>query len=245
MAGETTFGDLGLHFPLFEAPVSNASHYHGIATCSLCGTSGRHCFSCGISAYVDVVCPRCQSDNVCQGCDVAEGACATCGAAFKLALGPHDWPLACYDCLRAGRATLTKDSEFGMISRTEALSGRTHGVPGLATTMFETVPTGDEDWVAVLVPRDHLTELVRTPGYNTWQGECWLFCCRRPMIFCGEWKSADFDRHAPAGGALALAESMVTEDESGSWQGVFPDALSFYVFRCGTCGKSRAHTDID
>ena len=246
--GEKTFGDLGLDFPLFEAPVSSTSDYAGVAACCLCGAKEAHCFRFGIGSRIELACPRCQAENVCRGDEIGEEPCGSCGADLDEALG-DDELLSCYDCLRAGRATFTQDTEFGMVSREEALSGRTHGVPGLATTMFETVATGDleggEQWVAALVPREHLAELIRTPRYSTWQGESWLFCCRSPMIYCGEWRASDFERQAPDGDAVALAKSMVAADESRYWNDVFPDRLSFYVFRCAACGQRRAHTDSD
>ena len=64
--------------------------------------------------------------------------------------------------------------------------GVTHGVPGLSTDQFETVPIDpEEDWYGVRVPGEHLWELLRTPGFHSWQGERWLFCCRQPMTYLG------------------------------------------------------------
>ena len=44
---EVTFHDLSIPFPLFEAPVSDAADYVGIARCSLCHKEGVHCFQLG------------------------------------------------------------------------------------------------------------------------------------------------------------------------------------------------------
>jgi uncharacterized protein CbrC (UPF0167 family) len=39
-----TFADLGIPFPLFEAPAKEASEYKGLGRCKLCGTGQAHCF---------------------------------------------------------------------------------------------------------------------------------------------------------------------------------------------------------
>lgn len=40
----TTFAELGIPFPLFEAPTSEASDYVGLSSCRLCEVKSRHCF---------------------------------------------------------------------------------------------------------------------------------------------------------------------------------------------------------
>ncbi len=51
-----TFADLGIPFPLFEAPTTEASDYAGVATCRLCGGKGCHCFEVG---HLILSCPTC------------------------------------------------------------------------------------------------------------------------------------------------------------------------------------------
>lgn len=240
----TTFADLGIAFKLFEAPVEDASDYIGVQNCDLCGLSDRHCFRCGVGAYIKTNCSKCGLRKFVQGCDAFGAQCDQCGSKLLDQTGPEEHPLVCFDCLRSGQASITKDTEFGMVTYQEASKGQTHGVPGLTTTMFETVPTGDGEWMAAKVPSEHLTELTRTPGYHSWQGDIWLFCCKTPMVFCGEWKQPDFEAQAADGDALSLARSMVAVDEHRYWGDAFPDQLSFYVFRCQQCDGRRAHTDM-
>jgi hypothetical protein len=57
-----------------------------------------------------------------------------------------DQIVACYSCLRQGRAAITKDTELGMVSWEQAFEGVTHGIPGLAHPDFELVPK-ENDWV--------------------------------------------------------------------------------------------------
>ena len=197
-----TFKELGLDFPLFEAPVEEASGYIGEETCDICGNTTQHTFD---TMEEDV----------------------------------------CYTCLRSRKASITKDTEFGMVGREEAERGRSHGIPGLTTDMFPVVPTDDPEWQAAVIPSEHLWELVSTPSYSTWQGDRWLFCCARPMVYLGPWTREAFQKAAPDGDAYKEAAGMVGSDEVSYWKGQFPDGLSFYVFRCATCDKRRAHCDID
>ena len=131
-----------------------------------------------------------------------------------------------------------------MVTRTEAQAGRTHGVPNLETKMFPVVPNGS-GWSAAVIPSEYLWELIATPSYSTWQGENWLFCCSRPMVYVGPWMREDFERVASDGDAYREAVDMVHSEEVRYWEGRFPDVLSFYVFRCAECGKRRAHCDND
>ena len=59
----TTFAELGVPFPLFEAPTSEASEYVQRSTCGLCGGGGRHCFRLHIGCAVIVPCPSCGVEN--------------------------------------------------------------------------------------------------------------------------------------------------------------------------------------
>lgn len=246
---DRTFKDLGIPFPLFEAPVDATSDYAGIANCDICGGSQQHGFRIGIGGYVKLSCKQCHHEQFAQGHEAFSAGCDECGTQLmeKTAskTSSDEYPVACYNCLRAGRASITKDTEFGMITYEHAQRGITHGVPGLATTMFEALPPNDEGWVCVKIPNEYLNELVSTPGYLSWQGDIWLFCCQAPMTFIGEWHQSDFRKHATDGDALRLAKSMVSVGEYRYWDDEFPDHLCFYVFRCKTCGSLKAHVDMD
>jgi uncharacterized protein CbrC (UPF0167 family) len=151
----------------------------------------------------------------------------------------------CYQCLRGGKAALTKDTEFGMVSWEQTLAGVTHGVPGLGLIQsdFELVPLGS-DWVWARIPQEHLFELLRTPTYITWQGERWLFCCKSPMVYLGSWEQDQFANYAPGVDGKALFDEVVEGGNEALWEGKLHDVTGIYVFRCSECGRLRAHWDI-
>jgi uncharacterized protein CbrC (UPF0167 family) len=239
----TTFAELGIPFPLFEAPAEQAAEYAGLGACSLCGRAGQHCFRLGIGSTVMADCPACGTSNGVSAYEREARPCRHCGSAVpfpELAAGELR---ACYDCLRAGKAALTKDSELGMISWEQAFEGVTHGAPGLNRADFEMVP-GECGWVGARLPREMMLELLRTPGYVTWQNEMWQFCCSRPMVFLGDWSHDEFTRRAPDGDGRRFFEEVVQDTEPGLWDDEFHDATGVYVFRCSSCGRLTAHWDM-
>ena len=242
-----TFADLGIPFPLFEAPTTAASGYAGLATCRLCGGKDRHGFELGIGDALILPCPACNSDNGLDADDRRDVACRSCGSAvpFPGPLKAEKPLLVCYECLRSGRAAMTKGTEFGMVSWDQAFEGHTHGVPGLRTDQFELVPIDpDEDWYGVRLPGEHLWELLRTPGFHSWQGECWLFCCRRPMIYLGGWRDA-VEVLRPADPSRFFEGLLDPDDEARRWgyERFESGSPSLYAYRCGTCGRCRATWD--
>ena len=79
----TRFADLGIPFPLFEAPIVENAMYIGVGGCSICGEQEVHCFwlqdvvlkckACGAQSARDAKscetvwqCPRCETTNVCS-----------------------------------------------------------------------------------------------------------------------------------------------------------------------------------
>jgi uncharacterized protein CbrC (UPF0167 family) len=180
--------------------------------------------------------------------DKQDGKCRACGAAipFPPNVAAKKEPKTCYQCLRAGKAAITQDTEFGMVSCNEVFTGVTGGVPGLRQDQFESVvleEDGEDSWIGVRLPTEIMQELVRTPTYGTWQGEHWIFCCRYPMTFVGEWHHEEFDKRATDGDGERLYYSVdgVPPD---SWDGL-GNALSVYVFECKRCGTLKAHYDSD
>jgi hypothetical protein len=90
------------------------------------------------------------------------------------------------------------------------------------------------------VEPDLLEELLRTPPYPSCQGAVWLFCCRQPMVFVGNWTQADFTRHAPPGkrgGARKWFNKIVDDVEPELWDS---SDVDFYAFQCPQCEKHRA-----
>lgn len=238
-----TFLDLGIPFPLFEGPVSDASEYAGVGTCSLCGRPKQHCFDLGIGAVMIQQCPACAEPNGLDCIDREDSPCRKCGAHVpfpRLGNGPLR---ACYQCLRGGKVGLSKDSELGMISFDQAIEGVTHGVPGLNRTDFEMVPRED-DWAGARLPTPTMLELLRTPAYSTIQGDIWQFCCKQPMVFVGAWPRAEFTRRAPDGNGRQFFESVVKHSVPGLWEDNLHDLTGIYVFRCASCGRLTGHWDI-
>ena len=205
----TRFRDLGAPFPLFEAPVEEASEYIGAGTCGTCAREAAVRF-------------RLDDDE-----DAPAGS------------------NACYACLRAGRAALTKDTELGMISSEEALAGVTLGVPGLDHPDFELVPQPDSDWIGARLPQAMMFELLRTPTYITIQGENWLFCCRQPMVYIGPWSRQDFVDHASDGDGETFFEAVVLDAGEDLWDLLDGGDTGVYVFRCASCARFKAHFDFD
>jgi uncharacterized protein CbrC (UPF0167 family) len=252
MDDSTTFADLGIPFPLFEAPVRLASSYEGVGHCDVCGEDGSHVFRLGIGHDVIHPCPACSTPVIFDADDAADLQCS-CGAnapfPFTKKRGLH----TCYGCLRGGRVAMTQDTEFGMVRYEDAVNGITHGVPGLEATGYQTEPStededDDEEWVKVRISSEHLLELVRTPSYVSWQGERWQFCCGQPMTYIGEWQEADFSNHASDGDGKALFDQLgkdggleyLTWDElCNEFHGVI------YAFNCKACGSKKVHWDCD
>jgi uncharacterized protein CbrC (UPF0167 family) len=219
----TTFLDLALPFPLFEAPASEASDYVGLASCRLCGTRDRHCFELGIGDALILACPACGVDNDLNAHDRADAVCRSCGTGIPFPASLKDLKnlYICYECLRGGKGAMTKDTELGAVSGEQAVKGVTHGVP-----------------------HEHLFELLRTPTFHSWQGGCWLFCCKRPMTYLGGWDSVNPDD------PKAFLESALEADKKTRdwvWDSVCNErgSVSVYILHCMSCGRHRATWDTD
>ncbi len=154
--------------------------------------------------------------------------------------------LCCYACLRAGQAALVKDTVLGLVTWEGAAEGLTHGVPGLQSGDFELIPSADDpEWLRARVPAAMLFELLRTPGYVTWQGEQWQFCCGRPSVYLGEWKEEEYERLAPDGDGRKL---FLQTDIAGLDQDVWGNLRCIggpYVCRCPACQRLLGHYDMD
>jgi uncharacterized protein CbrC (UPF0167 family) len=244
-----TFADLGIPLPLFEAPTDEASDYDGIATCRLCGRGDRHCFELGIGDALILPCPACGVQNGLDAHDRADAPCRSCGSpvAFPETLRAKKQLLACYDCLRAGKAAMSKSTEFGLVSWEQAFAGVTGSVPGLRTDQFEAVPIDpEEDWYGVRLPSEHLWELLRTPGFHSWQDESWLFCCRQPMAYLGGWRSV-LESARPDDPVVFFQALFDPDDEAVGWgyEAFESGSPDLYVYRCPACGRCRATWDCD
>ncbi len=238
-----TFDELGIPFPLFEGPSDQASEYCGVGSCSLCGSKRQHCFRLGIGCAVMLKCDNCRTENGLDADDREDGSCRHCAATVPFPAIKDDEIRVCYSCLRSGKAAITKDTELGMVSWEQAFDGVTHGIPGLDRPNFEMVPKED-DWVGVRLPQEVMFELLRTPTYSTIQGDRWQFCCRRPMVFIGEWSREEFTHRAPNGDGHRYFAQVVQHNVPGLWEGQLHDITGVYVFRCPSCDRMTAHWDI-
>jgi uncharacterized protein CbrC (UPF0167 family) len=247
----TTFAELGIPFPLFEAPTSEASNYVGLSSCRLCEAKNRHCFALGIGRAVILPCPTCGVENGLDAQNRQDCPCRSCGStvSFSASMKKQKNLHICYDCLRSGRGAITKDTEFGMVSWEQAYQGITHGVPGLETTEFERVLiNAGENWYGVRVPQEYLFELLRTPTFNTWQGERWVFCCKRPMTYIGEWSNV-LKSSRRAGDKAFFDEVVHPAEESKAWVWdaieLGSGSVCLYIFQCKTCNRFRSNWDMD
>lgn len=239
----TTFAEMGTPFPLFEAPIADAVDFVPDGRCSFCGGTHPACFALGIGSALVLKCMSCGKENGLDAGDRCDGSCHACDGGVTFPPIPEERILCCYQCLRAGKAAITKDTEFGMISFDQVVEGLTHGVPGLKQNEFEIVET-DSGWNRVRLPQQMMLELVRTPTYATIQGERWQFCCQRPMIFVGSWSRADFTARAPHGGGQKFFNAVVQDVVPGLWEDRLHDETGVYVFRCSTCRRLTAHWDL-
>ncbi|MEV6965184.1 CbrC family protein [Hamadaea sp. NPDC051192] len=236
-------------FPLYAADLTTTAQFADTGKCMICSQHAVVCFRLGIGTAIICTCASCgeQTALASVGGGAEDAFCVRCEQALAINALPAD-PVACGTCLRAGKVAITKDTEFGMVRWEDAMAGRTHGVPGhLTTGGLPTAPTED-DWTSVLVDPAILLDLVRTPTYNTWQGEQWLFCCRHPMVYIGEWSQPDLGQHSDDDLTTTF---MAVFDDAEPWVLQFMPAnptqdadWGFYVFRCRLCDKVRGHFDM-
>jgi len=238
-----SFSNLNIPFPLFEAVEEEASEYVGLEDCSLCG-SHHHCFRLSIGCAVMSSCSNCGLENGLDADDREETPCRGCNSKIAFPDLPEvDDIVACYVCLRSGRAAITKDTELGMISWEQAYEGLTHGIPGMSRTDFDLVE-GEEGWIRARLPNEMMFELLRTPNYSSIQGERWQFCCQRPMIFIGNWSRERFTNESEDGDGEALLNKLVQDVVPGLWEDQLHDVTGIYVFRCPECVRRTGHWDI-
>jgi uncharacterized protein CbrC (UPF0167 family) len=188
-------------------------------------------------------CPACGTENGLDTDDREDGHCRHCQGLVPFPDLSEDEIKTCYDCLRSGKAAITKDTELGMISWEQAFAGVTHGLPGLDRADFEMVPK-DDDWVGARLSPEIMFELLRMPTYNSIQGDRWQFCCQQPMVFDGEWSREEFTRRAPDGDGRRYFEQIVQDTMPGLWEDQLHDITGVYVFRCSLCERVTAHWDL-
>lgn len=177
------------------------------------------------------------------------GECAQCNSEVEIRFDE-----LCYDCFRRGLGDSAMDTELGMVTREFADKGMTHGLPLGDSTEFASYGTTaqpidpkvpDGTWFHIHVSKKWLHEHLRTPRYHTWQGEQWLFCCQRPMVFRG---ALPADLLGDADSEADIEVAMRRFLEKPHWQDTVGDDLSSHVynmFTCDDCGRLRHHDDCE
>ncbi len=175
------------------------------------------------------------------------GNCARCNAHSSVRFND-----ACYECFRSGEIDSGIDTELGMVTREDAVIGRTHGLPlndPSRLAEYELTPHPidprfpDMHWYHVHVESEYLIELLRTPKYHTWQGETWLFCCKRPMVFRGSLPADIFPNDAEQ-----LSSAITEFLNAPNWIKTVDDghgSHTYYTFTCNNCGRLRFNDDCD
>lgn len=248
-----TFSELGIDFPLFAADVDEAASWEPTGTCEICSEE-RAGFQIGIGDCVEVTCTTCGTATPTPA-DNRPAPCVQCEADMLLGRNVEETH-GCWTCLRAGAWSSTKDTEAGMVTPAHASLGKTHGLPSPATIVGgsptiagwpASVPNED-GWSAAVIPSDVLRDLVGSPNYITWQGERWLFHCRRPMIYVGLWGKRDFTSSASDGDGRSFANASAKLPED-VWEYLSDrggdGAILVYMFECSACGDHRGHWDTD
>lgn len=158
----------------------------------------------------------------------------------------------CYECFSTGEIDQAIDTEIGLVTLEEANNGRTHGLPINDPRQFEEYDLTqhpidprfpDQRWYYIHIDSKFLIELLRTPKYHTWQGETWLFCCQRPMVFRG---SLPADMFGSESDNLSMAIKNFLD--APDWRMTVGDghgSHTYYAFTCANCGSLRFNEDCD
>ena len=239
-----TFAEIGIPFPLYEAPIETCSDFRGQGDCSICKRAEQWIFSASIGDDLIVACGNCEQLNALSCYDKKDETCTSCSKLVPWPLS-QDEVLVCYDCLRVGRAALNQDTDLGMIRWEDTQRGNTHGIPGPNLSGFAAQPKEDDpEWQEYQIAREDMEELNRTPGYSSWQGERWPFHCGRVMVYIGEPKTRPQSEATPE--VVAATMNLVKSEgwnlnESDIWN----SSICVYLFRCAICGALGGHSDCD
>jgi len=179
-------------------------------------------------------------------CVDAAGPCAVCDMHATMRFGG-----ACYACFRAGKVDHAVDTVLGLVRREDAQAGCTHGIPLVAlqrradfrdyNIIAHPVDPAfpDEAWVSVVIDRERLVELSRTPTYRSRQGERWEFCCQLPCVFTGP-LSPNTDLPT-----LLSSFDLDRFDAERIHAGLADGSIATYSFRCDVCQRQHVGWDRD
>ncbi len=261
----TTFAELGISFPLFDAPIHYAAAFVESARCNIRGNDQQYFYSQSEVVWIEG-CRWCGAENKLPQ-NLLEGGrllnCQNCGLINEPGRVARSGKttLMCFKCVKAENVQFPKDTEFGMVGEEHAVSGVTGGVPGLETDQFEVVvieqnwtgtdhPTEQDVWSGARVPSELLWELLWTPRFFGWQEERWLFCCRQPMVYMGRWPDLKKRFRPKDPGALFAKIYASTGDDTpcDDWARAARDFEGgdplMHVFRRRSCEQFRAYIDV-
>ena len=211
-----TFAQLGIPFPLFAAPIDETTDYVGAKVCKLCGILQPHTFR--VDAVM-IPCSSCNSINALETNSRHDAECSQCKSIVPFPNREDDSIQVCYSCLREGKAAIVQDTELGMVH-------------------------WEHFWLCEITPEAR-NELLRTPGYLSWQDERWLFCCGQPMVYLGDWGRDEFNAQAPNGDGKLLFDEIVIDREPDMWElDEYGESISYYVFQCSQCQKLSCYWDM-
>lgn len=266
----TTFADLGIAFPLFEAPVRYCAAHVGPATCDRCHLDLNYFTQLSDIFWIGP-CPDCGTVNRRAFEKRVAGEfklvwdCVACEA--KLTDQILEWTkeehLVCFRCAQEQGVEFSKDTEFGLVDSDAVELGVTGGVPGLTDADGFELVVVNENWndtdiaqyrvvsAGVRIAPELLRDLLRTPLFCGWQQEKWLFCCRRPMIYMGHWLDVVQMRQPKDRAELfrTIYETAYTVDTTpqDDWLTASLDFEAtdpeMYVFRCPECERLRCYID--
>ena len=252
----TTFEELGIPFPLFEAPAEEAVKFRPRGHCSVCWLLPTPCFRFGLGSNVIVRCRSCKTPHALDAFDQERTFCRSCGRKIRFPRFEELWDFigpkrkqtidVCYDCFRSGRGAVNKLTEYGVVTWESAQQGLIDGVPEDAACPLRIVNLG---WArrGARADAQALVELVHTPTYCSWATPVWLFCCGEPMVYAGAWSKEQLQLAASDGDGKVLLANTVTDRRSlvhdVLWHDGFGYSPRVYVFRCPRCGRLRANWD--
>lgn len=249
--------DLGIPFALHKAPSDIVSGLEENSTCTLCNRQCRYVFTLIQNDYVVDPCGKCGSPVALRIGWPDEkpepSSCERCGAICNWPEGrARDQIATCYECLRGGRAGIGHETELGLVDLGHALRGLTYSArttiadrEALETIVLKTYDDGSQS-MGVLLPRDLLIELTRTPRHIVLQREYWPYHCKGFMAYLGRWRQEDFDKQSPGHGRAWFGEHMPPEDPwEDMWEWLEGDIGWSYVYQCQSCGLHRVFVDSD
>lgn len=115
---------------------------------------------------------------------------------------------------------------------------------GKAARMFDGtfIEGAEDDAVEDEAKREEL--YCRTPGYDSWQGEVWLACCKDYCAFIDYVGTPELEE-------MGIADQVFAQyEERGEWPDVRDrlerqGSMAGYLFQCLHCGEYHLWVDMD